>query len=153
MGISTGHMSKAEVEIDFPALIGKHYHLSAEDFNYNCLAYAVGDLSNWWEPPKQAGRYWPDGFPPDTTIRTVESIVAVFGFTVEIDPMSVPDTEAIAIYADGNDWTHFARFSNGHWSSKLGEGHDVENIDIADLEGAMYGKIAKVLSRPKRIEQ
>jgi len=146
-------MSKTDVEIDFPALIGKDYELSDEDFNYNCLAYAVGDLSNWWEPPRQAGRYWPAGFAEDTTVRTVESIVAVFGFTVEVDLLSIPETEAIAIYADGNDWTHFARFSNGCWSSKLGEGHDVQKVELKDLEGHIYGNVTKVLSRPKRVEQ
>ncbi len=142
-------MSRADVEIDFPALIGKSYELSDEDFNYNCLAYAVGDLRNWWEPPKQAGRYWSAGFPEDTTVRTVVSIMELFGFTVELDPLSIPETEAIAIYADGNEWTHFAKFSDGCWSSKLGEGHDVKKVDIGDLEGQLYGKVASVLARPK----
>jgi len=146
-------MSKTDVEIDFPALRGKDYELSDEDFNYNCLAYAVGDLSSWWEPPKQAGRYWPAGFPEDTTVQTVESIVAVFGFTVEVDRLSTPEAEAIAIYADGTDWTHFARLSNGCWSSKLGEGHDVKRVELKDLQGHIYGHVAKVLSRPKRVEQ
>jgi hypothetical protein len=146
-------MSKIDVEIDFPALTGKDYELSDEDFNYNCLAYAVVDISNWWEPPQQAGRYWPPGFPEDTTVRTVELIMAVFGFTVEVNPLSIPETEAIAIYAEGNDWTHFARFSNGSWSSKLGEGHDVKMIELKDLEGHIYGNVTKVLSRPKRVEQ
>jgi hypothetical protein len=145
-------MPKDDIELDFPALVGKDYGLSDEDFNYNCLAFAVGDLCNWWEPPRQAGRYWPPGFPEDGTVRTVESIIELFGFTVEIDSTSLPKTDAIAIYAEGDDWTHFAKFSNGYWSSKLGEGHDVTRVDLKDLEGHIYGKIVKILSRPNTIQ-
>jgi hypothetical protein len=30
-------MSKQDIEIGFPALIGKGYEISDEDFNYTCL--------------------------------------------------------------------------------------------------------------------
>ena len=142
-------MPKTDVEADFPHLTGKEYGLSDEDFNYNCLAFALGDESHWWEPPRQPGQYWPPGFPDDVTIATVESIIRLHGYTVEIDTTSTPQTDAIAIYGVGNDWTHFARFSDGRWCSKLGEGHDVSGVHLEDLEGAMYGKIAKILCRPR----
>jgi hypothetical protein len=141
-------MSRLDIERDFPLLIGKEYELSDENFNYNCLAYALGDENRWWEPPRMSGRYWPDGFASDTTVATVESILRVSGFTEELEPSATPITHAVAIYAEGNEWTHFARFSEGEWSSKLGEGHDVQGVQLEDLEGLVYGKVLKILARP-----
>jgi hypothetical protein len=107
-------MPKSDIERDFPSLVGAAYGLSDEDFNYNCLAYALGDQKNWWEPPKGPGQYWPPGFPDDVSVKTVESIIRAHGFSVEVtDKKAHPETDAIAIYAEGNDWTHFANFHPG----------------------------------------
>lgn len=144
-------MSRSDIERDFPALVHSNYETSAEDFNHNCLAFAVGDHNNWWEPPNGHGRYWPPGFPEDVTVPTVESIIRVHGFTVETDLRTNPETDAIAIYAEGNEWTHFAKFANGTWSCKLGDGHDIFPVRLQDLEGALYGAVVKVLSRPKQL--
>jgi hypothetical protein len=144
-------MSKSDVEQDFPALMGMKYDLSDEDFNYNCLAYALGDRRNWWEPPKGYAQYWPPGYPNDVSVQTVESIIKDYGFTVDSDADSTPETDAIAIYAEGNEWTHFAKFSAGSWSCKLGEGHDVVGVPKEHFEGKLYGKVVKVLSRPKTL--
>jgi hypothetical protein len=144
-------MPRSDVEQDFPALIGMEYDLSDEDFNYNCLAYVLGDRSTWWEPPKGPGQYWPPGYPNDASVLTVESIIKAHGFTVDSDRASTPETDAIAIYAEGSEWTHFARFSAGTWSCKLGDGHDVVGVPIERFEGELYGKIVRVFSRPKTL--
>jgi hypothetical protein len=34
------------------------------------------------------------------------------------------------------------------WSSKLGDGNDIARVTLEDLEGKLYGKVVKVLSRP-----
>ena len=99
-------MAKEDVEADFPALKSRDYELSDQDFNFNCLAYALGDQTNWWEPPRGSGRYWPAGFPADVTIQTAESIIRTHGFTAELDAAIEPDTDAIAIYGQGHEWTH-----------------------------------------------
>ena len=142
-------MAKDEVEKDFPALKQRNYGLSDKDFNYNCLAFAMGDQHNWWEPPKGGGRYWPDGFPEDVTVQTVESIIRTHGYTISTDATITPETDAVAIYAEGNEWTHFAIFATGTWSSKLGDGHDVTHVQLQDLEGNLYGKVVKILRRPE----
>jgi len=131
-------MAKSDVERDFPALIDKDYD------------HALGDLHNWWEPPSGHGQYWPLGFAEDTTVQTVEEIIKVHGFTVELSEEIAPETESIAIFAIGNEWTHFAKFSAGTWASKLGEGHDVSRVSLNDLRIDMYGKVFKILSRPKQ---
>jgi len=142
-------MARSDVDRDFPALVGVDCELSPEDFNVNCLAYALGDNENWWEPPNGYGAYWPAGFPADLTVQTVESIIRLHGFTVEIDRDAAPENDAIAIYAEGNEWTHFAKFSDGSWSSKLGDGHDVCGVKLEHLEGKLYGEVRKILSRLK----
>src|SRR5260221_7967876 len=106
-------MPKSDVERDFPALIGMEYELSDEDFNYNCLAYALGDRSNWWEPPKGPGHYWPPGYPNDVSLETVESIIKDHGFTVDSDKTKTPEKDAVAIYAEGNEWTLSQSFRPG----------------------------------------
>jgi len=143
-------MAKEDVELEFPALVGKDYDLSDEDFNNNCLGFALGDVNNWWEPPKGSGQYWPPGFPDDITVATVETIIRVHGFTVEITEDTQPETDAIAIYAIGKDWTHFAKFSSGAWTSKLGAGHDVSRVSLDDLKVDIYGTVVKILCRPKQ---
>jgi hypothetical protein len=142
-------MSRQDLELDFPSLAGKDYDISDEDFNYNCLAYALGDYNNWWEPPIGDGRYWPSGFPEDVTVDTVEAIIRLHGFTEILSEEDVPSTDSIAIYAIGNEWVHFARFSNGSWSSKLGEGHDISRVTLTDMAIDDYGKVVKILSRPR----
>jgi hypothetical protein len=142
-------MAKADVELDFPSLIGKDYDLSDEDFNNNCLGFALGDLNNWWEPPRKAGQYWPPGFDEDIKIATVEKIIRLHGFTIALTKDQLPETDSIAIYTIGDEWQHFAKFSDGIWRSKLGEGHDVSRVNLNDLEVDMYGEVVKLLSRPK----
>src|SRR5947208_403627 len=97
---------------------------SDESFNYNCLAFVVGDYNNWWEPGV-AGHYWPPGFPEDFSVETVTAILALHGFVVECTDRSAIVAESVAIFADGQEWTHFAKFSNGEWCSKMGDDHDV----------------------------
>lgn len=144
-------MPRDEVDRFFPKLKGKDIDLSPKDFNNNCLAFALGDKNNWWEPPAQYGfYYWPPGFSQDTTIETVEEIIRLHGFTVEMEPSGTPKTDSIAIYGEHGHWKHFAKFADGVWSSKLGEGHDVDRIDHLDLEIADYGKCVKILSRPPK---
>jgi hypothetical protein len=141
-------MSRSEVEYDFPRLIGKEFDLSDESFNYNCLAYALGDHNQWWEPPRAPGQYWPPGFSEDVTIQTVEKIIRVHGYTKEVELGSMPEADAIAIYGIGEEWAHFAKFSGGKWEAKLGCGHDVQGVNLSDMEVPIYGKVVKILSRP-----
>ena len=56
-------------------------NLSEEDFEivgqpstrYNCIAYAAGDTSAWWEPAER--RYWPEYA---TRSHSIESLIEVF---------------------------------------------------------------------------
>jgi hypothetical protein len=139
-----------EIQRDFPALNQNNSELrSPKDFNYNCLAFALGDEQNWWEPPGEFGFYWPPGFPKDLTVPTVIGIINVHGFVVESDLTKQPETDSIAIYAKGPEWTHFAKFTAGRWTSKLGVGRDIYHSSPKVLEGDLYGEVVKILSRQR----
>jgi hypothetical protein len=142
-------MSMEEIRQSFPLLtLENHQQTSDSDFNYNCLAFALGDTQNWWDPPAQFGIYWPLGFSPDHTVETAKQIIRLSGYTVEVEKDSNPHTDAVAIYADGDEWTHFAKFTGGQWFSKLGEDHDISHLSLDLLEGDLYGKVVQILSRP-----
>jgi hypothetical protein len=141
-------MAASDIERDFPSLTADNYkRTSDEDFNYNCLAFALGDLANWWEPPGEFGFYWPPGFANDLTVETVATIINLHGYLVEIDKRTKPSAEAIAIYAKDREWTHFAKYTGGQWMSKLGDDHDIAHSSLDLLEGDLYGEVVRILSR------
>jgi hypothetical protein len=141
-------MGSEEIERSFPLLAKENYRLTSDpDFNYNCLAFVLGDHNNWWEPPGEFGFYWPPGFAGDSTIKTAVQIIKLHGYAVEWDKHTEPSSESVAIYAKGEEWTHFAKYTNGRWNSKLGEDHDVAHLSLHVLEGDLYGKVVLVLSK------
>ncbi len=136
-----------DIQRDFPGLNDEnHKETSPVDFEYNCLAYVLGDFRNWWEPPGLFGHYWPDGFPADVSVDTAVSILKLHGYMVEVRIGTIPDAEAVAVYADGSEWTHFAKFSNNVWFSKLGEGTDISHERLDSLEG-YFGKVVRILAK------
>lgn len=141
-------MSMRDIRRTFPSL-NRHNSKkkSPDDFNYNCLAFVLGDRRQWWEPPGQFGFYWPPGFPEDLSIKTVTAIIKLHGFVVELEPTAHPLTDSVAVYGKGEEWAHFAKFSNGVWMSKLGEDHDITHSSLDLLEGDLYGNVVKILSR------
>jgi hypothetical protein len=111
------------------------------------FGFCAGDRAQWWEPPPQFGFYWPPGFSEDLSVETVTAIIKLHGFVVELDPAAHPVTDSVAIYAKGDEWAHFAKFSNGVWMSKIGEDHDIAHSSLDLLEGDLYGNVVKILSR------
>lgn len=142
-------MAYEEFQRDFPKLNARSYNPphSAKDFNHNCLAFALGDLTNWWEPPVGYGRYWPPGFPDDAKVTTVVAILRAHGFVVQRKRTAQIAEGSIAIFAKGEEWEHFAKFSEGKWWSKLGDGHDIWHHTLQELEGGLYGHVVMILRR------
>jgi hypothetical protein len=142
-------MAVEDIKRDFPALDSSCYSppRSPADFNYNCLAFVLGDLGNWWEPPALFGHYWPPGFPEDVSVETAMAILNLHGYTVEMNDLTKFQKDAVAIYAIGLEWTHFAKFADGKWASKLGEGHDIQHSRLEEIEGPIYGKVVKILRK------
>lgn len=113
-----------------------HTVTSPQDPRYNCVAWATGDSSKWWQP---MGRYWPV---PRPAVENLGSYVQMFesrGF--EVCPTSDQETgfEKIAIYAEMGAFKHVARMNtDGSWTSKLGESYDITHT-LEALTGPTYG--------------
>ena len=135
------------LEDQFPKLRESPYRIaSPENFTNNCLAWAIGDPSRWWE--KYSGSYWLDVRVPDD-----DGWAALFemsGYAKTDSKESEPGFEKVAIYTKRGEPTHAAKqLRSGVWSSKLGEGHDIEHETLESLEGDAYGYVAQIMKRPR----
>jgi hypothetical protein len=114
--------------------------------SYNCIAYAAGDLFEWW----QAGAYWPlDLYPADKLVDLINAYVAVGFKNCGMNGLPEEGFEKVALY-QGNDskWTHAARLRpDGWWESKIGEFDDILHKTPMVLEGGKYGKVACYMKR------
>jgi hypothetical protein len=139
----------SDIEDDFPRLRGGDYTPTSEpDPAYNCVAWAVGDLNNFWDDVGVAGYYWP----PDVRSDTVNGWIDVFrlhGYIETADSGLDPEYEKVAIYVGDDGFPqHVTRQkASGRWTSKLGKGRDIEH-DLHALESDLYGKAAIIMQRP-----
>jgi hypothetical protein len=130
------------VERQFPKLRTVVYsRTSPSTIRYNCVAWVFGDRRRWWE----IGYYWPSKTEIGDTAGSIVRFFESFGFE-DSNPKPEPGFEKIAIYADrDNYFTHVAcQKSDGTWSSKLGDGHDIDHATAECLtgrEGNEYGSI------------
>lgn len=139
-------------EGEFPNLRRGEYQVTSPEADYyNCIAWAVHDDSQWWEPSGRIGHYWPSGLPLND--YSAEALVAVYqslGFE-ECDSEDVEQGyEKVAIYTrpDG-EYTHASRqLNDGRWTSKLGEDQDIEHATLEALAGPLYGSVRFILRRP-----
>ncbi len=65
--------------------------------NYNCIAWAAGDTTAWWEPGLPDG-YWPDGVVEEFTLSAYMQAYGTLGY-VPCDSEEIePGYEKVAIY-------------------------------------------------------
>jgi hypothetical protein len=116
---------------------------------YNCIAWAVGDTHHWWQPTIGGGFYWPDAAPLEPTVDAYRIALETQGFAVCISGDLEPGYEKVALFAvGGTDPTHAARqLPNGQWTSKLGQGIDIDHASPEDVGGGRYGEIVLFLMR------
>lgn len=111
---------------------------------YNCLAWAAGESTRWWEP----GAYWPS---LDVSGSILDAVVRVFsarGFAQCQSEAAEPGFEKIAIYVANGEFTHIARqLSDGSWTSKLGNLEDISHQSLQALTGSDYGVVHSVWRR------
>ena len=126
---------------------------SCKDPRYNCLAWAVGDISKKWDPIEGVrGYYWPPGIGREGTVNECAEVFILHGYTNSDTPRPELGYEKVAIFEDENGWSHIARqLRDGKWSSKLGKGADIEHLYLESLEGPdpAYGKHVRYLKRQR----
>jgi hypothetical protein len=144
-------MTPDELEQSFPTLHGTRYQItSPAAASYNCIAWAAEDTVHWWEAvdPMKAGYYWPDGVARADTVAAYIAVFVAMGYRPGASRDKEQGFEKVAIYADEHGAQHVARqLDNGYWTSKLGEGVDIEHA-LEGLEGERYGQVVEILRRP-----
>jgi hypothetical protein len=137
-----------ELEEDCRSLRDSPYKItSPRDPQYNCIAYAIGDVSQFWDQISIKGYYWPPGAGSVQTLDGWMSVFEIHGY-METDNRDLePKYEKVAIYATTDGPEHVARQkASGMWTSKMGKGVDIEHT-LEGLEGDFYGKVAKIMKR------
>jgi hypothetical protein len=142
----------APLEHAFPKLRPGNYQItSPADTRYNCIAWSAGDTFNWWWPFSTTRAVtWPAGVAKEETLIAFEAAFASLGYTASATEELEAGMEKVALFANEQGFpTHGARqLANGMWTSKLGNGEDIEHA-LRDLEGDLYGTVVVVLKRPR----
>lgn len=133
----------------FPRLNETNHTVSSgtATLNYNCVAFANHDTSQWWQP----GRYWPSRGPAGSGNQF--ELLQLFvdqGWVECVDGSLEVGHEKAALYANASGtWTHAARLlTSGRWVSKMGELEVVEHSSPGDLTGDYYGEVFAYVKRP-----
>ena len=128
--------------------------LSSEEFEiveraserYNCIAYAAGDTSKWWDHNRN--HYWPT---PATRSNSIESLKEVFvslGFEQCHDSSAENGYQKVALYEEQGVWKHAAvQIPNGRWRSKMGKGPVIEHRSPESLSDSQYGNVGLYMRR------
>jgi hypothetical protein len=140
----------------FPALAAGEYRVTSPvDKRYNCIAYAAGDIANWWWPLPAGIKeiYWPAGTLRAETVAPFRGMFELLGYAECAGPDLEAGIEKIALFANAEGIPlHAARQqTDGRWISKLGEREDIEHA-LDGLEGDAYGKVVLLMKRPRRQE-
>lgn len=143
------------LDFSFPSLKKTGFDItSPRTEEYNCIAWAVGDISKWWWPDKLFQYYWPPNVPRNEFLESFIEAFENMGYEICEKPDFEEGIEKISIYirSDGTP-THAARqLKNGRWTSKLGGAEDIEH-QIDSLDGPSYGSIAVIMQRPFNVKK
>lgn len=117
---------------------------------YNCIAWAAGDYTRWWEPDPAGKHFWPITATRAFTIEAYCEAMQHVGYRHAADLTLETGIEKVAIFNNGPFSFHAARqLANGRWTSKLGPNIDLDH-EIQEIEGITYGFVKRVMQRPRR---
>jgi hypothetical protein len=122
-------------------------------WGYNCIAWAAGKTDKWWWPIEgEPCAFWPIPVNSKDPVTLGEFIKAFEseGFSVCRNSRFENGFEKVAIYVDSDgEPTHAARLlPSGVWTSKMGQGEDIEHETLHVVEGEAYGTAKAFLKRP-----
>lgn len=142
---------------NFPRLDGSNYtQTSPTTPAYNCIAWAAGDNSRWWQPDSQYNYYWPDGVPREHTLTAYTAAYQTLGYETCDGGELEKGFEKVVIYIDPalGTPTHAARqLPDGQWTSKLGQNVDISHQDPETLTGGKYGTVAQFMKRRLKVKR
>ena len=104
-------------------------------------------MNKWWWP--DAYSYWPVGLPRESTIDNFIKAFALEGYQVCEHVHLEDGYQKVALFAYNGKPKHMARqLPSGRWTSKLGDGWDIEHTTLEGVESRDYGKVAVLLKKP-----
>ena len=138
------------LEVLLPGLAISGYEITSEASRvYNCIAWAAGDDSKWWD--WQPGAYWPEFAPRSPQADALVQVFAGLGYSICDNAELESGYEKVAVYAINGRWEHAARqLDSGQWTSKLGEFEDITHPSPDGLTGELYGEVYCVMRRPSQ---
>ena len=124
---------------EFPRLYDEGFEIVDQPSDlYNCIAYAAGDISKWWDLGED--NYWPASATHSDCIESLKEVFATMGFEQCKDDRFEEGYLKVALYEDNDGWQHAAlQTATGRWRSKMGEGPVIEHLSPESLSGGMYG--------------
>ena len=148
-------MPEEHYHYDFPNLRHEDWQRTSEPANYNCIAFAAGDVTRFWWPnpffPEPSDDFWPTGTPQEETVAAVVLAFSTCGYAPCEDGTLESGVEKVAIYALRDAVKHAAlQQENGKWRSKLGPHEDIETT-LKGLIGPCYGQVVQFLARPRSV--
>ncbi len=134
---------------DFPRLTpDNHRVVGPEDPTYNCVAWAAGDNTRWWQP----GWHWlpPDCSRDDHGMGALEGVFLRLGYAdCDLNASLEPGFLKVALYGTTLMYTHAARqLPDGTWTSKLGGGILIAHDTPDAVAGGVYHSVMQVMRRP-----
>ena len=123
----------------FPKLASEDFEIVEQPSEqYNCIAYAAGDTSQWWDHSPR--HYWPAHATRSSSIENLKEVFIGLGFEQCQDSSAEDDYQKIALYEQQGVWTHAAvQTPSGRWRSKMGQGPVIEHSSPESLSSGPYG--------------
>ena len=139
----------------FPHLNARPHAVTSDyDTKYNCIAWALPDIRNFWSPVP--GYYWPPGVAPGRSLEHYVAAYATAGYAPCGQDGSVePGWEKIALYGKPSVLGHAIvehaarQLRDGMWTSKMGQSEDITHLNVDDVCGPLYGQVLLYLKRPR----
>lgn len=139
----------SELLLKFPNLTNANLRvISPKTPSYNCIAWAAGDISRWWEPDPLYLCYWPQEVLREWTIDAIKALFVYLGYEECESEELEEGYEKVAIFVKiPGIPKHVARqLPNGRWTSKCGKAEDIEH-DLHGVSGDVYGNVSSILRR------
>jgi len=135
---------------EFPNLVTEGFEVTSPAADsYNCIAWAAGDSSQWWEPGTLDG-YWPPEAPQEFSFPCLIATFEILGYERCLTGAFELGYEKVAFYGTSeNDPQHVAKqLDADRWSSKIGSSEDITHT-LTGLVSAQYGKAMYFMRRLK----
>jgi len=131
----------------FPQLASEGYEIVGDPTEqYNCIAYAAGDTSRWWEHSEN--HHWPGYASRSNSMESLKQVFLGLGFQPCNDSRMEDGYQKVALYEQEGAWTHAAvQMPNGRWRSKMGRGPVIEHQSPQSLSGGIYGEPSTCMRR------